>query len=69
MSTMFNYSTIDESKVEYLEIARSMQSQRGKALWYDFYRRAGVPVTAIPVSARMTAAEMLDGLERAIREG
>ncbi|HMA54681.1 MAG TPA: nucleoside monophosphate kinase, partial [Acidobacteriota bacterium] len=35
----------------------------------DFYRRTGVPVTSIPVTARMTAAEMLDALERAMREG
>lgn len=32
-----------ERLLEYLEIACTMQAQRGKALWYDFYRRAGNP--------------------------
>jgi Mn-dependent DtxR family transcriptional regulator len=26
---------------EYLDIVEAAQAQRGKALWYDFYRRAG----------------------------
>jgi hypothetical protein len=26
---------------EYLDITEAAQVQRGKALWYDFYRRAG----------------------------
>jgi adenylate kinase len=30
----------------------------------DFYRRQGVPVTAIPIGASMTAAAMADELER-----
>jgi hypothetical protein len=32
-----------ERLLEYLEIARTMQAQRGKVLWYDIYRRAGNP--------------------------
>ncbi len=28
---------------EYLDIVTAAQEQRGKALWYDFYRRAGNP--------------------------
>jgi adenylate kinase len=35
----------------------------------DFYREGGVPVTPIAVTAAMTAAEMYDELERAIKEG
>jgi len=32
-----------ERLMEYLEIVRTAQAQRGKVLWYDFYRRAGNP--------------------------
>ncbi len=32
-----------ERLLKYLEIARTMQAERGKILWYDFYRRAGNP--------------------------
>ena len=28
---------------EYLDIVATMQAQRGMALWYDIYRRAGNP--------------------------
>ncbi|MGB8957753.1 MAG: nucleoside monophosphate kinase, partial [Candidatus Aminicenantales bacterium] len=34
----------------------------------DFYRERGVPVTRVAVTAAMTASEMYDELERAIRE-
>ncbi len=33
----------------------------------DYYRERGVPVTAIPVAAGMTAGEMYDELERLTR--
>ena len=35
----------------------------------DFYRERGVRVTRVAVTAAMTASEMCDELERAIREG
>lgn len=35
----------------------------------DYYRERGVPVTAIAVTDGMTAADMYDAAERAIREG
>ena len=51
-------------------VARRLETfRRSTAPLLDFYRDRGVPVTAVPVTALMTAADMYAELDRRLRTG